>query len=356
MQVLSQSLFDHKEFKSAIEMTKIYRCAGNALWSKICAHSSVPYNQEKILRIEQTYVPTVTDVLPFTIRVGVLESHPLLTTKSGEVSQYLSNLPLVSPEELLHVVIFRIVADIDDNQPLEVLQKWRSCLLNVSYEFKLYNSEAEIGWDRIQMREDTVKAFQLLARTTVERIFEVSAIADDLHSASSFKKQPTVGEVVKAWANNVSLADSAEKVNDGYVDSVMTVRKRILSEKTVVRYLMASDGHKSPWNSVYTIETVARKVGTGSNAVEKIRWVFAAVDSRWRDPDFELGEMSYRQFSGKGQPSNRGTCDLRLFKYNRWQHLTSVELPRLTCSEDSKAQMLNNLGSHEHLAQSKGIS
>ena len=356
MEVLSQSLFDHKEFKSAIEMTKIYRCAGNAMWSKICAHNNVPYNREKILKIEQTYVPTVTDVLPFTLRVGVLETHPLLAKKCNEVSQHLSNLPLVSPEELLHVVIFRIAADIDDEQPLEILQKWRTCLLNVSYEFKLYSSEADIGWDRIQMREDTVKAFQLLARTTVERIFEVSAIADDLHSASSFKKQPTVGEVVKAWAKNVSLAEGAEKVTDGYVDSAMTVRRRILSDKIIVQYLMASDGYKSPWNSAYTIETVARKVGTGSNAVERMRWVFATVDSRWRDPDYEVGEMSFRQFSGKGQPSNRGTCDLLLFKYNLWQHLTSVELSRLICSEDSKAQLLNSLGSHEQFAQSKGRS
>ena len=103
----------------------------------------------------------------------------------------------MSPEELMHCVIFRIVEAIEAGEPASTPEKWRQCLLNMSFEFQLYQNEQAIDWDDIQMREDYTKKMQL-ARTTLERILEVSSVADDLFAASGCKKQTTVGNVISA--------------------------------------------------------------------------------------------------------------------------------------------------------------
>ena len=117
--------------------------------------------------------------------------------------------------------------------------------------------------------------------------------------------------------------------------------------------LLSTDGHKGSWQSIYTIEAVTRKVRQTTASDTRLRWIFAVVNARVLDEDHEPGEVSFRQFPGKGQPNNRGTCDLLMRKYLCKDRLLNVEIEKLTCPEDERQQLIMKLVSHEAFLETK---
>ena len=136
-QQLSQAPFTPAAFAAAMEKSKVFRCAGNALWAKVVTPTSMPIREKKVTQVQQEYFPQPTSVFPLTLTVGLVES--TLTEVDYKIlpntADNFGKLELVSPCEGLHALIFRIAEDIQNSVPDEDLEKWRTCLLNAPMEF-----------------------------------------------------------------------------------------------------------------------------------------------------------------------------------------------------------------------------
>ena len=85
--------------------------------------------------MQREYFSVPTEVFPLVLTVGLVEADSGANFKLNENVR--GNLQLISPEEILHALIFRIAEDINKGVVNDVLQKWRNCVLNASMEFKV---------------------------------------------------------------------------------------------------------------------------------------------------------------------------------------------------------------------------
>lgn len=139
-QQLSQAPFTDAAFAAAMaNKSKVFRCAGNALWVKVVTPTSMPIREKKVTQVQQAYFPQPTEVFPLVLTVGLVES--ALTVVDYKIlpnaADNFGKLELISPCEVLHALIFRIAEDIQKGMADEDLQIWRTCLLNASMEFKV---------------------------------------------------------------------------------------------------------------------------------------------------------------------------------------------------------------------------
>ena len=109
-------------------------------------------------------------------------------------------------------------------------------------------------------------------------------------------------------------------------------------------------GVHNPWQSAYTLEVVAKKVGIHGSA-ERTAWIIAAINLEARNGTLLKECMTYRSFSGKNQVANKGYCDTLLYKRDILDHMLRQELPRL-CIQPEEAKIISErLSSHaDHLA------
>jgi hypothetical protein len=122
-----------------MEKTKIFRCAGNAMWVKIISPSHFPIRHKKVKEVIAEYFPRPTDIFPLSLKIGVTVS--ALKDCDGKIlpgmTDNFGKLDLISPCEVLHALIFRIAEDIQNGASQDDLQLWHSCLLNTPMEFQV---------------------------------------------------------------------------------------------------------------------------------------------------------------------------------------------------------------------------
>ena len=100
----------------------------------------------------------------------------------------------------------------------------------------VYKTTADLDWQRINAREEIGKDFQLFFPTCLMRLFEVTNVVEKLKGAMA--REPTAKEVSEAWNSRIQQSSMSEKVSPTYIETVMTIRKRMLSDETVLKMLL----------------------------------------------------------------------------------------------------------------------
>ena len=134
----TQAPFALQAFQRGMQESKVYRCAGNAMWLKVQAPTTLPMREKKVGHVIEHYFSRPVDVFPSVVqKIGIDEA--VVGDASCKViptgDDNLGKLELISPCEVLHALIFRIGEDIRNGVSDEDLQIWRRCLLNVPMEF-----------------------------------------------------------------------------------------------------------------------------------------------------------------------------------------------------------------------------
>ena len=109
--MLTQSMFNQAEFEKAVVNTNTYRCGGNALWACVRTSTDVPVNKSKVEMLKKNYFDKPTVIFPFTVEFAILEANG-----TPKVDTLFGHLDMISPEEVVHAVIFRIAEDIDQGR------------------------------------------------------------------------------------------------------------------------------------------------------------------------------------------------------------------------------------------------
>ena len=197
---ISQAPYQEASFQSAMQTTRVYRCAGISAWVRMATSTSIPIRAKKVADVKKVYFGKVVEIFPAVLTIGLIESD--LQANGFKIPRGMFGyLEMITPDEMLHAMIFQIVEDIEAHATDDVLEKWRSCVLNTPMEFRVFKSRGDLEWARIQYRENIGRQFELFFSTCLKRLFEVTSMADQM--ADRQKHQPTVNEVVVAWETNI---------------------------------------------------------------------------------------------------------------------------------------------------------
>ncbi len=278
-------------------------------------------------------------MFPWTVKVGVSDANknPL-----GQVCAS-GGLPRLSPEEPIHALILAIADAIKRDDP--DLVAWRSCLLNTPMEFVLCKTENDRMWDRINSREKIAIDCEIFARSATSRVFEVVLISQTMQQQGH--APPTARAVADAWKEHVAQSQTQEAVNFSFVDTAMTVHRRVFGVPEALSAILWCEdmwGPKSPWNSLYKIEALCRKIGTHGDS-SKLVWMIEGVCNMVFSRQHQCEDFTLSKLTGKGT-SNRGILDLLLLKKNVLQHMRDITLTSLRLPEPVMERIQN--ATHDH--------
>ncbi len=307
-----------------MQTTGRYRCAGNMLWADLKLEATLPTRLAQVTRVQNTYFRTCPPQFPQLVIVGVTDVDVNPITQWG----HRGGLPRISPEEPIHALILAAKAALDAGLGDAVLTEWRACILNTPFEFVRCESPRDLVWKRINVRESYATQFDLFTRTTLGRIHEVWDVMLKLEQERGRPPAPTA--VAQAWADNANMSGTSEPVTLSFIDTSLTVRRRVLSDPGTLAAIQRADdrwGKATPWNSIYKMEMLARKIGVHGDK-KNLLWMVEGVEHMVLERDLRVEECTVKALSGKAT-SNRGLLDLLLLKRGILQHLLFVTLPHL---------------------------
>ncbi len=337
-----QALFDFGHYQAAMRKTGRYRCAGNMLWADLKLAANLPTRLAQVKRVQSTYFGTCPKQFPQLVIVGVTDVAVNPITQWG----HRGGLPRISPEEPLHALILAAKAAMDEGATEEVLAEWRSCILNTPFEFVKCESPRDLVWQRINARESYATEFDLFSRTVLGRIHEVWDVLLKLEQDRG-GRTPAPALVAQAWQDNARLSGSSEPVTMSYVETALTVRRRVLSDTDSLKAIQRAEdlwGKATPWNSIYKLELLARKLGAHGDK-KNLCWMVEGVEHMVLEGDLRPEECTVKALTGKST-NNRGILDLLLLKRGILQHLLFVTLPHLEYSPETLSRVQEAMRDH----------
>jgi hypothetical protein len=169
---------------------------------------------------------------------------------------------------------------------------------------------------------------------------------------------------------------SGEIVDDRYVQAALSVHDRILKDD-ICRLLVLSVppvqkcmptcvafrisvlalafairqadeefGRKAPWNSVFKLEWVLKKAGTGANARRRIVWQLSGINDALRTRQVAPGDLCVNRLSGERRGLGPGMLDQMLFKLDLLDELINHQADLCGLLSDAKTIMQAAFESH----------
>jgi hypothetical protein len=319
-----EAVFDADLCKVALKKKGLYKCGGNifwadALWTPL---PGVPVRQSAVEEIKAHYFSEPCP-FPSMVVIGV-------PSKDENPMDHRGSMKRVSPEEMVHALMFRIASEIEGGATQRRLQDWRRMSLSVSFHFKLLESDDARFWESARLREHLVVDFATMARTAVQRVFELVAFKSKVERTSG---KISNSELSRRYKTNLQLAKDSEDITENYVDNAMQVFRGVLGVPMVVSLISQADeihGHKSPFNSVLKLYLIAKKVrewivGTPLQYNTSLQWTFTTILDWIKAGFIERTDIGTRLIKGEGS-GGRGIIDLIMLKYRMQLFLTTTFL------------------------------
>ncbi|CAK0886121.1 unnamed protein product, partial [Prorocentrum cordatum] len=237
-----------------------------------------------------------------------------------------------------------------DSQGDELMDRatlWRRAALSVPLEFVMCENVNDLYWKSINLRESIGTKYATMYRSPVQRIFELAIWKEKQEAETGTNMDPEA--ISKAWSEKVQLSPMAEAISPGMVDASMTVWNRLLCDPECRSVVMEAEsfwGKHTPWDSVYKLEAVVKKVGRSDTSFTNARWILHAVSDEIKNGTHHQSYFSVRMLSGKGQAQNKGACDIYMYRRSLKQHCISSILGGLSFQPDMKDQVSGLFSSH----------
>jgi hypothetical protein len=128
-------------------------------------------------------------------------------------------------------------------------------MLTVSFHFKVLEGEEPRFWEAVKLREQFVVNFSAMARTAVQRMYEVMGFKVRQEQRSG--RTMNAADLALMYKKGELAADS-EQITEDMARNIISVHNDMLSVGTIRTLLLQADeqwGQKSPFNSVISSAT-----------------------------------------------------------------------------------------------------
>ena len=330
----TEAPFDGKAFKSAIDREGSYKSAGSFWWVRQhrCAggFAKVPINQSAIDNLSSYHFTSVPAKFPSDIVVAVDSDS---TIEFGKLDR-------LSPDELEHAFIFAIARQIDAGATNEELLAWRRVSLTVTISFEQIENETERLWRAVRLREQLTANFQNMARTALQRIYEVVEVRNraDTHAGGTGVSAQSLAAMYNDKGKLVG-----ESMTANFIEQALTVHKVLLSNDTACKIVRDADEkwqQNSPFNSVTKLHTIVVKSKDATDS-DLLIWILQTIIFLIDYKLVTAGELSLRVLQ-----QQRGLLDLLAVKEKMKQYLLDAWIPDLGMSFANKDTLRTVFANH----------
>jgi len=179
----------------------------------------------------------------------------------------------LSPEEPCHALVLS-AAEAVQQKPNDdgLLRKYRKLFLTIPTTIELAPVGDPRVWRAINLREDIVEKHDIMARTLMQRVYEVAGFKLDkeVELNTTFSSQKTAA----LYNKNVKYAKTAERVSESFVDTSLTVFNRVLVIPECKEVLDWCDSNlpssSHPFKSVYSFQAIIDRASTPENIKEAL--------------------------------------------------------------------------------------
>ena len=314
-----------------------YLCNGNLFWLDLVysVSGNVPVNRQSVDLLMDSYFGDPSSCRFPMVSVGVL-GRP----SGQELAAQKGSLVRISPDEVIIAFVLAAARDLQKSQSEDRIALWLRVALCVPMEFISCENVQSRYFKSVNLRESVGNDFAALHRTPVQRIFELISWKTAQERANG--KTMSVADVADTWQKHVQTSVMSEKIPVSYIDTVLTVYERLLSIEEAREIVLDAEerwGVKSPWDSVYKLETIVKKCGRPSpQTTKKVMWVLEFANDTMLDSGGPL-PLSVRALSGKGHPGGKGLLDFWLYKGCLLTHLTNTLLNEVNLPTETKTEI-----------------
>lgn len=172
------------------------------------------------------------------------------------------------------------------------LEKWRNLVLTFPCAFVKVESMSDRYWRHLQMREDLFHLGETIKRTSIQRAFDVIE-ARELMEVKLGLSPGTMSakQAEKCWTDSVKLAEKSERVTGAFIDSALTVFKRVMCDATMKAMIIDAD---TRFDGAFTVSRLDRIVGRASS-LGLIRWTISLLYNKLERGDLKVCDFADRR-------------------------------------------------------------
>ena len=254
----SEHPYVHKNCVMVLKGGRAFMSAGNFMWidhTWLCNHR-VPLNRGNIKYLMKTVFkhddPPKTS--PYRAVIGL----------SLDQNASHGGLQRLSPEEIDHSILFAIELAIEQNVGDGILRAWLAFIRSYPMQFELIDEGDDRMWRAQNVREELVDIGEVVKRTVIDRVQDVAGLKreKEMETGQSMSSE----KMAKLYQTKMKYARSTEKVSEAFVDSAITIDKRVLSCPVNQKLLEWCDetfvgvGKQHPFTSVYALQALCDRL------------------------------------------------------------------------------------------------
>ena len=220
------------------------------------ANHRVPVNDAQIREIQNFHLPPLNPpaAFPFDLTLAVDDDTFGSTGK-------LKGLQRLSPEEPVHALVQSIGNAIKAGASDDIMRRWLNVCLCVTIVFEVVPQGDERFWRAQNLREQAIENGEVVHRSARQRVYDVAGFK--IEQEKKHNREFSAAYVADLYNKRVKMARSTEQVSKSFVDTAITVYKRILSLEDAKKVLKWVDenffGSRNPFDSVYAFQAVVNK-------------------------------------------------------------------------------------------------
>jgi hypothetical protein len=266
-----------------------FKCGGNFMWIKHVwlANHRVPFNKGQITHLQKTKFPPMDPPSSSPFRTVVALAMPTEELGKGSLAR-------LSPEEIDHSVLFSLEEAIESGADDSILRRWKQLILSWPFAFEVCQEGDPRMWRAQNLREELVDIGESVKLSVRQRVMDVAIFK--LEREAETKAILSAEKLAKLYETNMKLARSTEPLSSSFIDSAVTVYRRILCVEENQALLAWCDEFflgikKHPLISIYSLQALIDRAQTP----EKIAFGLEMLVDHYLMEYIDLGTFSVKK-------------------------------------------------------------
>ena len=161
-----------------------------------------------------------------------------------------------------------------------MLGKWRDALLTASFKFEVVPAGDDRYWRAQNLRQEAIEMGIVSQLSVRQWIYDV--VGFKTSKEDQLGKELSAAQVAKYYHEKMKYARGTDQVSASFVDSAITVHRRVLSNSTARHWLEWCDEHlmeRSPWSkSIYALQALVDRAQSSA----RITWAICGLTDLYR--------------------------------------------------------------------------
>ena len=216
-----------------------------------------------------------------------------------DILAHVGSLQRASAEEPVHACLLAVHRDITSGASNDIMNRWKTMLLSVPLVFAIITPGEQRYWKSQQLREDVVESFTTLKRSDLQKIYDVVRFKQVLESDSG--ESLSAEKLSQRYHKNVKFSAGSDVLSKSFIDSAITIKKRLLSKPSVSNILLRLESSYlkgNPLGSIWKLQALLDCAKTDDNISDALDGLLDHFRMQFIDAsDFALPKFKDRHRS-----------------------------------------------------------